>query len=171
LKKYTTVVRSTTGLSLLEIMIAVVILAVAFIPVFNIFSRGQSDTLESEALGIVTRLGQTGSDEINAMSYRELEKELIIKEGMPDFTKTYEYTPASPLGKVCVNLFEKAKEVNDNPKKRPPTMLNLETTLALNPSDGVIKATIIFKWKQKKKGKTTDQKVKISTMSVKISGY
>ncbi|MCK5685304.1 hypothetical protein KAJ27_14330 [bacterium] len=175
---------STAGLSLLEIMIAAVILVVAFIPVFNIFSRGQSDTLESEAIGIITRLGQTGSDEINAITYRELEKELLVKEGTLDLTQTYEFkenltrtqiNPNTytnyPINNICRKLFESACDVRTDSKLRPPTMLSLETTLALSPGDGIIKATIIFKWKQKKKGKLVNQEVKVSTLSVKFSSY
>lgn len=162
---------STSGLSLLEILIAAVILVVAFIPVFNIFSRGQSDTLESEAIGIVTRLGQTGSDEINAMTYQELEKALMISKGTLDPTQTYEFTPASPLGDVCKNLFAKSLELSNDATLRPPTMLTLDTRLALKPGDGVIKATIILKWKQKKQGATTDEEVRFSTLVVKISKY
>ena len=162
------------GLSLLEVLIAAVIMVVAFIPVFSIFSKGHTDSLESEAISVVTRIVQTGVDEINAMEFNDLSNALYRADGDKS---QYNFTNSAPPTDVCIKMFEMVKELNNKPEKGSTTMQNVRCHLdfyrdiPITPSGSekkvIIKATITLLWDQRREGHfEKDKKITVSTLVV-----
>lgn len=61
-----------TGLSTMEIMIAIVILAVAFVPLYDILMGSRSDSVRSEDMDVMNRLVQGVLDEICGKPYQQI---------------------------------------------------------------------------------------------------
>ncbi|PKK90974.1 MAG: hypothetical protein CVV64_04175 [Candidatus Wallbacteria bacterium HGW-Wallbacteria-1] len=71
------------GVSTLEIMIAIVILAVAFVPLYDVLMSSRSDTVRTEAVDIMNKIASGTMEELLNRNYSDFYNAATSKTSLP----------------------------------------------------------------------------------------
>lgn len=96
--------KTTAGISLIEIMVAVLLLALAAIPIYRTLSFGASKEIENEKIAIANRILESFKNEIMGMPFEVLQTE---------FSDTSWQTIGADFPNVFNALMEAQKKYKD----------------------------------------------------------
>jgi hypothetical protein len=96
--------KTTAGISLIEIMVAVLLLALAAIPIYRTLSFGASKEIENEKIAIANRILESFKNEIMGMPFEDLQTE---------FSDTSWQTIGADFPNVFNALMEAQKKYKD----------------------------------------------------------
>lgn len=158
--------KRSEGVSTLEIMIAIVILAVAFLPLYDVLMNSRSDTIRTEAVDIMNKLASGAMDELLNRGYSEYYNAAASKTTLPsDIT-----VPDAWYQTTLSQLDDLRNDANSNVIEPE---LSVVCTLGFDPSDAagsanpdrnyvVIKVNV--KWKEKRGGDSNQKEMSLITL-------
>lgn len=156
----------TKAFSTLEILIAVAILALAFVPLYDIIMSSRSDTIRTEAVDVMSKLAAGVIDELSSHEYKEFIEAAGNPTGTLSAKKPIDFdTSFNDWYPISSAQFTEIKDA----EKYYDMVLVTEGNLGYDPdgsgtlSKNYVEIKVTITWKEQRGG-LKDKKIVVATL-------